>query len=72
MDSTLEDKHSYLRSMRFYATPSLQNTAIDNKQGNNGTMLYLGLKSYNVWPILRRSSIHRSGIELKVNHETCV
>lgn len=72
MDSTLEEKHSYLRSMRFCATSSLKNTAVDNQQDNKGTMLYSGLKSYNVWPTLRRSSINSSGIELKVNDETHV
>lgn len=72
MDCTLEGKHSYLRSMRFCATPSLKNTATDHSQDNKGTMLYSGLKSYDVWPTLRRSSINGSGIALKVNDETHV
>lgn len=71
MDSILEEKHRYHRSMRFCITPGLRNTAIEDKQGSNGTMLHVGLKSYNVWPILRRNSIYSSGTEWKVNDEIC-
>lgn len=48
MDSLLNEKRMYLRSMRTHAVPSLRNTATGSKQANNRAMLYLGLKSYSL------------------------
>lgn len=48
MDSLLNEKRMYLRSMRTHAVASLRNTATGSKQANNRAMLYLGLKSYSL------------------------
>lgn len=52
-----------------HATTSLRNAVTGKKQRSNGTIPYLGLKSYiqQCLPKLRRNFISTCGTELKMN-----